>query len=158
MKITYETLPILDIRETPNNPRTIGVKDFERLKQSLKDFPEMMDVRAIVVDENNTILGGNMRYRALLDMGAKEAKVAKVDGLTDSQKREFIVKDNLNLGDWDFDKLEANFNPDDVAKWGLDVSRLLDLDLDDIESNQEREANSDSHTCKCPNCGREFDI
>lgn len=158
MKITYEILPILEIRETPNNPRTIGVKDFERLKQSLKDFPEMMDVRAIVVDENSTILGGNMRYRALLDMGAKEAKVAKVEGLTDSQKREFIIKDNLNLGDWDFDKLGANFNPGDVAKWGLDINRLFDLDLDDVESNQEREANSDNHTCKCPNCCREFDI
>ena len=87
------------------NPRNVNEAKFIKLKKSIQDFPDMLKLRPIVVDENYIILGGNMRYRALVELGHKEAYVIKADELTEEKKQEFIVKDNLSFGDWDYDIL-----------------------------------------------------
>ena len=84
------------------NPRQISKKEFEQLKKSLKDFPEMRELREIVIDENNKVLGGHQRLEALKNLGEKTVFVKKVEGLTEEQKREFIIKDNSSSGEWDF--------------------------------------------------------
>lgn len=99
------------------NPRQISKKEFEELKKSLKDFPEMRELREIVIDENNKILGGHQRLEALKNLGEKTVFVKKVEGLTEEQKREFIIKDNSSSGDWDFDILANLWDTDELEKW-----------------------------------------
>ena len=93
-----EVVSIKDIRENPNNPRFIKDNKFHKLVKSVKDFPEMLKVRPIVVDEDNIILGGNMRYKAMLELKMKEVNIVRLTGITDQQKQEFIVKDNVGFG------------------------------------------------------------
>ena len=89
--------------------------------KSLQDFPEMLELREIIVDENNIILGGNMRYRALKQIGEKECIAKIVTGLTADQKREFIIKDNSNFGEYDMDALANLWSDLPLAEWGVDV-------------------------------------
>lgn len=89
-----------EIKPNPKNPRVIKKRQFDKLVKSLKEFPEMTQLRPIVVDENNVILGGNMRFRAMQKLGEKSTEVIKVTGLTEDQKREFIIKDNVPFGEW----------------------------------------------------------
>lgn len=93
----------------------------ERLVKSLQDFPEMLELREIIVDENNIILGGNMRYRALKRIGEKECVAKIVTGLTLDQKREFIIKDNSNFGSYDMDALANLWSDLPLVEWGVDV-------------------------------------
>ena len=118
---------IKDINPNKINPRLIRDKNFQELKQSLSDFPDMLSLREIVVDENNIILGGNMRYNALKDLIIKEAYVIKWIGLTEEQKKEFIIKDNANYGNWDWDVLANLFNEEDLKRYGLNVWQPQDL-------------------------------
>ena len=99
------------------NPRQISKKEFEELKKSLKNFPEMRELREIVIDENNKVLGGHQRLEALKNLGEKTVFVKKVEGLTEEQKREFIIKDNSSSGDWDFDILANLWDTDELDKW-----------------------------------------
>ena len=92
--ITIKTVKLSAIKLNPDNPRRISEKDMERLVKSLTEFPEMMDIREIVVDEGMMVLGGNMRTLALRKAGAKECVAKIVTGLTPEQKKEFIIKDN----------------------------------------------------------------
>lgn len=97
-----------DIVLNENNPRTIKDAKFKKLVQSIKEFPEMMAIRPIIIDENNMNLGGNMRYKSLLELGYTEVPekwIKKVTGLTEEQKKDFILKDNVSFGEWDFEKL-----------------------------------------------------
>jgi predicted PolB exonuclease-like 3'-5' exonuclease len=114
-------IPIKDINPNKINPRVIRDKKFQELKQSLLDFPDMLSLREIVVDDDNIILGGNMRYNALKDLNIKEAYVIKWYGLTEEQKKEFIIKDNANYGNWDWDVLANLFNEEDLKRYGLNV-------------------------------------
>lgn len=113
-------LPIKDIKLNPNNPRIIKDDKFKKLVQSLKDFPEMADVREIVVNKDNVILGGNMRFKAMQEAGWTEASVKVVDWSEDKQ-REFIIKDNVSGGDWDWDLLANEWDSDLLDDWGLDL-------------------------------------
>lgn len=115
-------LKLNQIKPNPDNPRVIKDWQYDKLKQSIQDFPEMLSLRPIVIDENNVILGGNMRFRALQELGYKETEVLKASELTESQKKEFIIKDNLPYGEWDMDTLANNWDVDELAGWGLDVS------------------------------------
>lgn len=99
------------------NPRQISKKEFEQLKKSLKDFPEMRELREIVIDENNKVLGGHQRLEALKKLGEKTVFVKKVEGLTEEQKREFIIKDNSSSGEWDFDILANSWDTGELEKW-----------------------------------------
>tara|TARA_R100001480_G_C4719788_1_gene179768 strand:+ start:171 stop:785 length:615 start_codon:yes stop_codon:yes gene_type:complete len=109
------------IQGNPNNPRIIKNDKYRKLVQSIKDFPEMLKLRPIVVDENMMILGGNMRWKASRDAGLKEVWIDIAEGLSDEQKDEFIVKDNLNFGDWDWDNLANEWDNKKLNEWGMDV-------------------------------------
>lgn len=124
IKREQKTVKLSEIRTNPDNPRTISKKQLKSLVKSLNDFPEMMKLRPIVVDEDGVILGGNMRYEALKESGATETEVETVEGLTPEQKREFIIKDNVAFGDWDWDKLANEFEAEQLTDWGLDVKDL----------------------------------
>ena len=104
---------------TSNNPRQINKKDFEALKKSLKEFPEMKTIREVVIDEDNRILGGHMRVKALLELGEKTVWVKQVFGLTEEQKNEFVIKDNIANGEWDMDILANEWSDLPLDEWGL---------------------------------------
>lgn len=116
-----EVLPLKELTSNPNNPRVIRGSGFEKLVRSLREFPAMMDARPIVVDEHNVILGGNMRAQALEEIGVKEVQVFRIAGWSEDQRREFIIKDNLNYGEWDWDKLANEWEELKLDEWGLDV-------------------------------------
>tara|TARA_R100001463_G_scaffold40576_2_gene86016 strand:+ start:1359 stop:2090 length:732 start_codon:yes stop_codon:yes gene_type:complete len=114
-------LEINKLKPNQANPRIIKDKKFKKLIKSIKEFPEMLDLRPIVVAEDMTILGGNMRYKACIDAGLKEVPVTIAKGLTDAQKQEFIVKDNVGFGEWEWDMLANEWDSVELAEWGLDV-------------------------------------
>jgi len=114
-------LEINKLKPNKANPRIIKDKKFKKLIKSIKEFPEMLDLRPIVVAEDMTILGGNMRYKACIDAGLKEVPVTIAKGLTDAQKQEFIVKDNVGFGEWEWDMLANEWDSVQLAEWGLDV-------------------------------------
>ena len=123
MAVTVEikTVKLNAINLNPDNPRRISDADMERLVKSLTEFPEMMSLREIVVDETMTVLGGNMRTLALRKAGAKECTAKIVKGLTEAQKREFAIKDNGSMGEWDFDLLANNWSDLPLDDWGVDL-------------------------------------
>jgi len=104
----------------PTNPRTIKEAKFKKLVTSIEDFPEMLQLRPIVVNKDMAILGGNMRYRACKEAGLKEVYIIKADNLTDKQVEEFIVKDNVGFGEWDWDVLANDWDVKELEEWGLD--------------------------------------
>ena len=114
-----ETLPISQINPNPENPRSISNLMFQKLKKSLQDFPEMLYKRPLVVDENNTVLGGNMRLMVLKDLNYREVPVIRAEGWTEKQKQEFVVKDNVAFGEWDWDVLANEWDVDSLDEWGV---------------------------------------
>lgn len=137
VKIETIEMNLSDIAEYKSNPRTISKKDFATLKKSLKDFPSMLEVREIVVDENGVILGGNQRYKGLMALGKTKVKVKRVTGWTDEEKREFVIKDNIANGEWDTDRLANEWDKTKLEEWGLplkvassgDYKELLEVSI-----------------------------
>jgi len=123
------------------NPRVIKDDKFKKLVESIKSFPQMMELRPIVVDESNVIQGGNMRYRALVELGYKEVQEAWVKqgkDLTPEQWREFVIKDNVGFGEWDFDMLANDWDAEELQEWGLDIPgfetpEVLEAEEDDFD-------------------------
>lgn len=115
---------IKEVKPNPSNPRTIKDAKFKKLVQSIKDFPQMLELRPIVVDKDYIVLGGNMRLKACLTAGLKEIPILIADQLTEEQKAEFIIKDNVGFGDWDWDVLANEWPVDKLEEWGLDVPSL----------------------------------
>ena len=115
-----QIVAISQLKSNPSNPRLIKDDKFHKLVQSLKDFPEMAKVRPIVVNTEMVILGGNMRFKAMKEAGWKEVPVEVVDWSEEKQK-EFIVKDNVGFGEWDWEILANEWDAEDLDKWGLDV-------------------------------------
>lgn len=115
-------IKVSSLKPNPNNPRFIRDHRFEKLKKSLKEFPEMMELRPIIVNQEWVTLGGNMRLRALQELGHKEIPETWVQkaALSDQQQREFIVKDNLGFGDWDWDVLANEWDEVELTEWGLE--------------------------------------
>lgn len=111
------TVNINDLKETEHNPRQITKKEFEKLKKSLQEDPEFLEAREIVVDENLTILGGHQRIKALKDMGKKEVEVKQVIGWSKEKKRRFVIKDNIQNGEWDMDELANNWDDLPLEEW-----------------------------------------
>lgn len=128
---------INEIKPNPNNPRIIKDDKFKKLVKSIQDFPQMLELRPIVVDENNVVLGGNMRLKACIEAGLKDVPVKQAKELTEEQKKEFIVKDNVGYGEWDWDDLANNWNVEDLTEWGLDIPNF------DIAEEQEMKDLSD---------------
>lgn len=121
LKIETKKVKLSEIKLNPDNPRTITKADMDRLIKSLEEFPEMMNLREIVVDENMMVLGGNMRLRALQEIKEKTCIAKIVHGLSDEQKREFIIKDNGFFGSFDMDLLANGWDDLPLAEWGVDL-------------------------------------
>lgn len=122
---------IASVKENPDNPRFIKDSKFKKLVKSIKAFPEMLEKRPIVVDENMVVLGGNMRLKACKSAGLFEVWIDIAEGWTEEQKREFIVKDNVGFGEWDWDILANEWDVDQVKEWGLDLPGF-ELNEDDF--------------------------
>jgi hypothetical protein len=118
MKI--ETVKISDIKLNPNNPRIIKDDNFKKLVKSIIDFPEMLNIRPIVVNDDMIILGGNMRFKACKEAGLKEIPIIKASNLSEDKQREFLIKDNLSGGEWDWELLQS-WDELELEEWGLDV-------------------------------------
>jgi hypothetical protein len=110
----------------PNNPRTIKDAKFKKLVKSIKEFPEMLEVRPIVVDDDMVVLGGNMRTKACISAGLTEVPIIKFSNLSEEKKKEFIVKDNVGYGEWDFDLLLEDWDKDVLLDWGMDIPSMID--------------------------------
>ena len=115
-----ELKKISDIKLNPNNPRLIKDDKFKKLVQSIKDFPEMLNIRPIVVNNDMIILGGNMRYRACKEAGIKEIPVIVTD-LSEDKQREFLIKDNVSGGEWDWDMIANEWDELELIEWGVDI-------------------------------------
>jgi ParB-like chromosome segregation protein Spo0J len=115
-----------EVKLNPNNPRLIKDDNFKKLVQSIKDFPEMLDIRPIVVNADMVILGGNMRYKACKEAGLKDVPIIIADNLTEEQQREFLIKDNVSGGEWDFEVLGNEWNVDELTDWGLEIPIFMD--------------------------------
>ena len=129
---------INEIKSNELNPRWIKDSKFEKLVKSINEFPEMLELRPIVVDENMTILGGNMRYKACVEAGIKEIPIIIANKLSETQKKEFIIKDNIGFGEWDWDILSNEWNVDELNNWSLDVPKWEDVSFNtEIEDTGE---------------------
>lgn len=142
---------IKEIKENPNNPRYVVDSKFKKLVKSIKEFPEMLEKRPIVVDENMIVLGGNMRLKACKSAGLFEVYIHQAMGWTEEQKQEFIIKDNVGFGDWDWDILANEWDVKKLNDWGLNLPEFdtIDTEIDEPENSQ----NEDE---KCPECGRKL--
>ena len=124
-----EKWKVSEVKANPNNPRIIKDDKFKKLVQSIKDFPEMLELRPIVVNNDGIVLGGNMRLKACKEAGLKEVPVIKASELTEEQQKEFIIKDNVGFGEWDWEDLANNWDAEELTDWGLDVPKFAD-DID----------------------------
>jgi len=122
---------VSEIISNPNNPRIIKDDKFKQLVKSIQDFPEMLKLRPIVVNDNMVVLGGNMRLKACKEVGIKEVYIIKANELSEEQQREFIVKDNVGYGEWDWAELANNWNTDKLEEWGLDLPNFMELPSED---------------------------
>ena len=126
-----QTVKITEVKVNPNNPRLIKDDKFKKLVQSVKDFPEMLNIRPIVVNKDMVILGGHMRYKACLEAGRKEIPIIVTD-LTEEQQKEFLIKDNVSGGEWDWDMLANEWNLEDITDWGLNLPNFGYGDVEEI--------------------------
>ena len=125
-----EKVSITKIKLNPNNPRLIKDDKFTKLVQSIKDFPEMLEIRPIVVNDDMIILGGNMRFKACKEAGLKEVSIIKASGLSAEKQREFLIKDNVSGGEWDWNLLQE-WDSLELESWGVDLIGF-DLDSNDL--------------------------
>ena len=116
-----QLINIQEVRPNENNPRFIKDYKFKKLVKSIKEFPQMLKLRPIVVNSDMVVLGGNMRLKACKEAGLKEVYILVADELTQEQEREFIVKDNVGFGEWDWDILGNEWNVQQLGDWGLEV-------------------------------------
>ena len=125
------------VKPNPKNPRLIKDHKFKKLVQSIKDFPEMLEKRPIVVDDQMVVLGGNMRLKACIEAGLKEVWVDIAKEWTEEQKQEFIIKDNVGFGEWDWELLANEWEPDLLDKWGLDLPDMFEEEPEAEEDDYE---------------------
>tara|TARA_R110000851_G_scaffold116827_3_gene243262 strand:+ start:1739 stop:2353 length:615 start_codon:yes stop_codon:yes gene_type:complete len=134
-----QQVKISKVKGNPNNPRIIKNDKFKKLVKSIQEFPEMLKLRPIVVDEDMVVLGGNMRLKASKDAGLKEVWIEVAEGLTEEQKKEFIVKDNVGFGEWEWDMLANEWDSSKLTDWGLDVWQNED-DIQEIRNPENKES------------------
>ena len=125
------TVKISEVKSNPNNPRIIKDDKFQKLVKSIKEFPEMLNIRPIVVNADMVVLGGNMRLKACKEAGLKEVAIIKAEDLTEEQQKQFIIKDNVGFGEWDWEGLANQWDENELAEWGLDIPAFnVSKDLD----------------------------
>ena len=135
-------MKLTEIKPNPNNPRIIKDEKFAKLKKSIEEFPKMMALRPMVLDENNIILGGNMRFKACKELKHKEVSIIKLSGLSAEKQREFLIKDNVSGGEWDWNLLANEWDEIELKEWGLDLpifdsdysDKNKEIDIDNLDS------------------------
>lgn len=142
-----------DLVASDKNPRKIGRKAYEALKKSLVEFPEMKQLREIIVDEDMQILAGHQRIYALKDLGYEDVYVRQVFGLTQKQKDEFMIKDNVSAGEWDTDIIANQWDLDELADFGLPAFKLPGSG-----EKEDSEKSYKNHEVTCPHCGEHFEL
>jgi DNA modification methylase len=133
-----QKVKITEVIANPNNPRVIRDDKFKKLVKSINEFPEMLELRPIVVNDEMVVLGGNMRLKACKEAGLKEVHIIKASNLSEAQQAEFIIKDNVGFGEWDWDMLANEYDEQDLKDWGLDLPVFesineLEAEEDDFE-------------------------
>ena len=147
--MTTQKISLSKVKKNSSNPRVIKDEKYRKLVQSIKDFPEMLELRPLVLDSDMMVLGGNMRLTALRELGYKEAPCLIASELTEEQKRQFIIKDNIGYGEWDWEALGNLYQLPELEEWGLDIPDFVSLDEkkeaeeDDFEVPQEDEIQTD---------------
>lgn len=134
-----QKVKISDIKLNPNNPRLIKDDKFAKLVQSVKDFPEMLEIRPIVVNSDMVVLGGNMRLKACKEAGIKQVPIIVADKLSEAQQKEFLIKDNVSGGEWDWNILANEWDAEQLTDWGVDIGGF-DTDIDYSDKNKEIDA------------------
>jgi len=124
-----EKIEINKLKANPDNPRTISKDKFKKLVKSIKEFPQMLKIRPIVVDEDMIVLGGNMRLQALKKLGIKETYYIQEKDLTPEQKQQFIIKDNVGFGEWDWDMLANEWDVSKLEDWAVNVPTIKNTEL-----------------------------
>ena len=140
-----ERLPVKTLKANPNNPRVIRDEKFKKLVKSIREFPEMLEARPVVVNPDMVVLGGNMRLKALREAGVEEAPVY-IASWDEVKQRQFIIKDNVGFGEWDWDALANEWNEEELQEWGLEIPGFEDPE----EEPQEEEEKPDI----CDFCGK----
>jgi len=135
MKITQAD--IKSIIPNPNNPRVIKDDKYHKLVKSIKEFPKMLEIRPIVVNSDWVVLGGNMRLKACKEAGLKMIPVIHAEDLTEEQQREFIIKDNVGFGEWDWQSLQADWDLEKLDEWGMDIPDFAEKELEAEEDDYE---------------------
>jgi ParB-like chromosome segregation protein Spo0J len=115
------SVKLSEVKSNPNNPRIIKDDKFRKLVNSIQEFPKMLEIRPIVVNADMIVLGGNMRLKACKEAGLKEVPIIFADNLTEDEQKQFIIKDNVGFGEWDWDMLANEWEPELIEAWGLDV-------------------------------------
>lgn len=151
-------IQIKEIKRNPNNPRKVNEAKFAKLLNSIKEFPKMMALRPIIVNEDNIVLGGNMRLKALKELGYKEIPkewVKKANDLTDEEIQRFIIQDNVGYGDWDWELLNTQWDVEQLSDWGLDAFEYepFNENIDDFFVEHEHEHKEKE--LLCPHCGND---
>jgi len=136
-------MKLTEIKSNPNNPRVIKDHKFEKLKKSISEFPKMMELRPMVINEDNIVLGGNMRLKALKDLGYKEVPeewVKRASDLTEEETRRFIIADNVGFGEHDWEMLANEWDTEELEDWGLDGFPFeIEPDFEDLtEENKNK--------------------
>ncbi len=131
--VKSELIKISKVKANPDNPRLIKDIKFKKLVNSIKEFPKMLELRPIVVNDDMIVLGGNMRLKACKEAGLKEVYVVKASELTAREQREFTIKDNVGFGEWDWDIIANEWNTVELENWGMDSWQ----NIDDLETSDE---------------------
>ena len=126
-----ELVSIKLVKSNPNNPRIIKDDKFKKLVASIQEFPKMLEIRPIVVNDDMIVLGGNMRLKACIHAGLKEVPIIKVSDLTEQEQKQFIIKDNVSGGEWDWSMLANEWDVTELEDWGLSVGGF-DLNSDEL--------------------------
>jgi ParB-like chromosome segregation protein Spo0J len=173
-----QKVKVSQVKSNPNNPRIIKDDKFKKLVKSILEFPKMLEIRPIVVNSEMVVLGGNMRLKACIEAGLKEVFIVKADDLTEEEQKQFIIKDNVGFGEWDWDILANEWEADLLEDWGMNVpnfdsesynpvldplTNYDDVTKEQIQKEAERLANQMLKDRKkveviCPDCGTEFQI
>lgn len=132
--MTVQTIKISEVKSNPNNPRIIKDDKFKKLVESIKQFPQMLHLRPVVVNDDMIVLGGNMRLKACKEAGIKEIPIIKASDLNEDQQREFIIKDNVGFGEWDWELLANKWDGQKLEEWGLD---LPDFKTEELEAEED---------------------
>ena len=119
--MNFEIVKVSKLKPNPNNPRVIKDGKFDKLVQSILEFPKMLEIRPIVVNSEFMVLGGNQRLKAIQHLGLKEVPVIHAEELTEAQQKQFIICDNSNSGEWNWEQLANEWDSEDLTKWGLDL-------------------------------------